>query len=187
MKKYLSLLILTVIALTSCRTRKVDVSVAEKEEKASVQIVRENEAVKELQELTEKVEKSRVFNFSQALSLSPVIDSTGVAQPVKYKELRNGEPYREITIVGGALNESKESKTQEHEKLYNNLVKQNDKLRSQLSKAVEIIEQLDIYQRKVEAKGMQFGVYLIIAIVLLIAMLLGYVEYRIRKFKKLLK
>lgn len=178
---------LVILSVTSCRTRKVVSNDEQRSEKQDVKIARENEAVKSLQELKNRVEKSRVFDFSQALSLIPVRDSSGVAQPVSYRELREGRPYREIYIQGGTLSENKQSKTQEHEQRYNNLVKQNQKLKTQLLKAVEIMEQIDIYQRKVEAKGMQFGAYLIAAVVLLFAMLLGYVEYRIRRFKRSLK
>lgn len=182
MKKYFTLLILTVIVL-SCRTRKVDVSVARQEESAIVQVTKESNLQKEIAEIKNMVESSRVSSFNQQLSLSPVVDSAGVAQPVKYREIRYGKPYREIIIQGGSLNETKAQSDTLKEFTYKQLMKENEVLTMRLDSLVQVQQELYAKDKHVRVTGFQFWVYVLGALVLLLI----YFEYRVRRFEKVFK
>ncbi len=180
--KQFCILVSIFLLVIGCRTRKVQKHQESKVETKKVQVSQESVAKIEVEKLHEIAENLKSSNFNHQLNLTPKIDNTGVVQPVEYKELRNGKPYREIYIKGGSLNENKQVKSKANEKRYNSIVKQNKQLKSQLVKALDIILQWEQRQRQIEAKGFQFGVYLIAGFGLLLLIALGYFEYRIKKY-----
>lgn len=186
MRKFLLLLILTAI-VTGCRTRKVDVQIAEQEESASVQLQRESALKKNLELIKQMVDESRVSSFNQALSLTPVLDGSGVAQPVSYVENRNGKPFREIYITGGSLSENKQERDSSGSYITQLQQKEIVGLKMKLDSVVATRAESLVKEKGVKVFGGQFGIYVLGGIVILVLILIGYVEYRIRQFNKALK
>lgn len=65
--------------------------------------------------LIEELE-SKTNKQSTRLVLTPIIDSNGLAIPIEYKEKRNGVTTREISLKGGALEETNEAEEKETKK-----------------------------------------------------------------------
>lgn len=64
-------------------------------------VIRVNKSI--LKQLNESSQSSNT-----RLILTPIIDSNGIAMPISFKEEKNGQVKREITLVGGKLEEINE-------------------------------------------------------------------------------
>lgn len=184
MRKYLFLILIIFISI-GCRSRKVAVNVEKGKELTNVQVQKETQSTESVDETLKFEKKSSDFEFNQALNLSPIRDDNGVFQPVKYKELRNGKPFREIEIIGGSLSENSNQIESNQKEAYQHEKKQ---ILTTLNKIDSLNNTMFNYFEKkkdVEVKGVQFGVYAIIGILILMIMLLAYWSTESNKLKSI--
>lgn len=94
------------LLLLSCKTKKKTIEETHTKEIEVIHsildsVTQVNKSI--LKQLSEKAQSTKT-----RLILTPVIDSNGVAMPISYKEERNGQITREITLTGGKLEEVNE-------------------------------------------------------------------------------
>lgn len=183
MRNYILLLLILILSI-GCRSRQVVVNEEKQSASINVQLSKESEITKEIELLKQMVETSRVSSFSSALNLTPVVDSSGVSQPVTYRELRDGKPFREIHIVGGSLNENKRQSDTIKGFQYKELTKENSILKMKLDSVMNSKFKAGVKSKDVKVTGMQAGVYIIAGVVLLMLIPILYLEFRIRSFKR---
>lgn len=98
--------IIVCLLWVGCRTVKTSES-KEKHTEIEQQTTTQTEIKEELlQEVNQLIERSQSNNFESNLNLVPTQDS----KVVRYVEMREGKPYRDISIEGGSLQERKQSR-----------------------------------------------------------------------------
>lgn len=159
--------ILLILILSSCRTVKTSES-KEKQTKVEQTTTKQTEIKEELLEkISRLLEQSKSSMYESNLSLIPSKES----EVVRYIEMREGKPYRDIEIQGGSLQERKQTRdtlyirdTTTYKAEYSSFQRKIDSLKGRIT---ELEKQSKTIEKKGNSFAWSFWLWVVIGIVAL--------------------
>lgn len=168
------------MSLTACRTKKVTV--------AKTQTIQQSEVIRKLDSLVslsttmyQQIQTHSLLTNTR-FELRTEKDENGKPQPLEYTYEVDGKVKEKITLKGGSLSRSKDTKSESsnktisEEKAENNIINLDSK--NNENQSVETYAK----NKQIESKGFGFGWYVGVGIVVVVLAILAFLKWRLKLF-----